>query len=77
MIKNMIKMVENHPMNSETTDFKSVKFHIRTGSRHFGNLTKVLKLGTSLSNQQKVIHSTWTALYMEPKVLIQSPKLDI
>lgn len=69
-------MVGNHPMNSETTDFKSVKFHIRTGSRHFGNLTKVLKLGT-LSNQQKVIHSTWTALYMEPKVLIQSPKLDI
>lgn len=69
-------MVESHPRNSGNTDFESDKFPIRTGSSNFGNLTKVLKLGTSLSNQQKVIHSTWTALYMEPKVLIQSPKLD-
>lgn len=31
--------VREHPMNSETTDFRPVKFHVRTGSSHLGNLT--------------------------------------
>lgn len=38
-IKETIKILGNQPINSETTDFRSDKFRIRTGSSHLGNFT--------------------------------------